>query len=165
MLLCNYLVDVFIPTTTMHDVVVELRIGEAQIVLVCLTTKTVRRSLVYQLTGNGEFVANLTNLMYHDVCEWAEVTSAVTELCGVSNIILGAITGVCDATSASQRLSDHIKRRHTQPWREIDRCLITYSRRHYSADHINHLAVCTANVNCDTCNAKRIWNLLWRTGM
>ena len=58
MLLCNYLVDIFIPTTTMHDVVVELHIGEAQIILVCLTAKTVRRSLVYQLTGNGEFVAN-----------------------------------------------------------------------------------------------------------
>ena len=94
--------------------------------------------------------------MHHDICEWAEVTSAVTEFCGVSNIIFRAIAGVCHPTSASQRLSDHIERCHTQPWREIDRCLIAHSRRHHSADCINHLAVCTANVNCDTCNAQRI---------
>ena len=135
------------PAGSVDDVVVKLSVGEAQVVLIGFAAQAICWGLVHQLSWNRQLVSNLTHLMNHEICQGAEVTSAVAELGGVAHIILGHIAGVGHSSAVGQRLRNGIERRHTEPGREVDLGLLADAILKPGAHSRHQLAVCAADVD------------------
>ena len=107
---------VFADTRT--DVLVQHRVGKAQIILVRLAGKAVGRGLFHKVAGQAENLADSLHLLHREAAQGGKVAGGISVAGAVTHPILGEVAGI--GHTAVVALGDGIQGRHTQAGGHVD---------------------------------------------
>ena len=132
------------------DIVIERRIGKAEVVLVRSVRQAVRGYFVNQMQGQAEVFSHRFHLLYGQFAKWGKVACRIAVAGGIANPILGQIAGVCH--SAIHRLREGVEGGHTDTRGKIDHRLAArfYAACFQAFQYAVHCFFDVANVKWDT---------------
>ncbi len=99
------------------DVPIQLRVGEAQIVLIRLTAQTVNGHLLHQLIGQSQYVTDLLDLRHRQTGQRTEIPHRIAVASGITHPVLRQIAGV--GHPSVDALGHGIHRGHPNTGRQI----------------------------------------------